>query len=495
MVYGFSNFGYEGALIEVECSIREGEEFDIVGMADGQIMETKERIKTTIDTVKKFPKGKVLVSLTPSDMYKDGVSFDLPISLAILLESKQIKSSGDVLVMGWLDKDKVNPVKGTFGACQNAIKNGIKYAILPKGSQVPEGIKVCLVSTMTEAINALEALDTNCKEKTSEPSSNNIEFEDVSEYSLDDTENQNDLKFAMAVAVAGKHNLMTFGNCVGDGRTWLLEGMREILPKLDSNERQIATRIFSNIGLVKPNENYITRRPFRMPHFTATIEGMCGGGVHCNAGEISIANNGVLFLDEASEFRTSVLQMLRVPLENGRITLSRAGRQTVYPADFQLVMTTQSCPCGNYGSKDRICLCSAKSIERYWKKFSDPLLDRVEIRFDCNSTEQLTTEKMTVERMRELITNAWTMQKKRGVFNGKGYREHIFTEEVNNWFSSGADWQKINRLPISERRRWNVITLARTLADMNCNEKISHSDFELAIKLNADTPLDWLGQI
>ena len=310
---------------------------------------------------------------------------------------------------------------------------------------------------------------------------------------MEETEIANNLKFAMTVAVAGRHNMLVVGS-VGLKENKVLYKLPQILPKLSPTETQSTTRIHSIAGLLKPNQDYMTVRPFRVPHQTATIEGMCGGGIHCNPGEISLAHNGVLFLDEASEFRTSVLQMLRVPITTRSITLSRAGRSTVYPADFQLVMSTQPCPCGNYGRKDKICLCSAKSMEMYWRKFSAPLLDRVEIRFNVNSDETLTNERMTLAKMSALITNAWTMQEKRGGYNGK--KDFIYSDEFPEWFENKEDFQtvrKIESVNSLNRKRFQTLMLARTLADMRFSEKISHSDLELAMKLRADTFIEEIG--
>ncbi len=294
------------------------------------------------------------------------------------------------------------------------------------------------------------------------------------------------LKYAMAVAVAGRHGILAVGS-PGCGKTMVLQKMPQLMPKLLEDELPSVERIYSLSGLPKKDR----RRPFRMPHQTASIEGMCGGGVNCRAGEISLAHNGVLFLDEAAEFRSSVLQILRVPLETHQITLSRAGRTTVYPARFQLVMATNPCPCGNYETPDRICLCSARSVELYWKKFSAPLLDRVAIQFWVNKEHNFVPLHTSLADLREMIKRAWEIQIKRGVFN-----EYMSDAEVNMYIQEAISKTAMkilnnnsHKYEFSPRALRNILKLARTLADMNGLELIEDEIMKLAIQLHGHNPL------
>ena len=217
---------------------------------------------------------------------------------------------------------------------------------------------------------------------------------------------------AISIAVAGKLNILAY-SAPGCGKTMLIQSLIPYLtPCLTVEELESVKRLYSLAGMEYKTNN----APFRMPHQTASIEGICGGGPNIRPGEISLAHNGTLFLDEAAEFRTSVLQMLRVPLETKQITLSRAGRSTNFPANFQLAMAVNPCPCGNYGEKDRICLCSSKAIELYWKKFSAPLLDRIQIKIHVEKDES-ETEPVLLEKIREQIANAYRIQRKNGFFN------------------------------------------------------------------------------
>lgn len=313
-----------------------------------------------------------------------------------------------------------------------------------------------------------------------------VEFNDIPEDNLDSIEGHNGLKYSMAVAVAGRHNILAYGR-PGCGKTMVLQHMPELMPRLLPEESQSTTRIHSIAGLLSPSEGFKTGRPFRMPLQTASIEGICGGGMNCRPGEISLAHNGILFLDEAAEFRSSVLQMLRVPLESNQITLSRAGRSTVYPARFQLVMATNPCPCGNYGSKDKICLCSAKSIEMYWRKFSGPLLDRISIRFNVEDDE-FSGDDYSLENLRRRIKIAWKRQYKR---QGK-LNQDLNPQEVADYIKT-ADGVKneLERLNFNARTISNILKLSRTIADMIDLEEaevITERHLDLALQIHGHLP-------
>ena len=301
-----------------------------------------------------------------------------------------------------------------------------------------------------------------------------------------DSQSIKGMKYAMAVAAAGRHNIIAIGS-PGCGKTMCLQHMPEITPNfLDAEEAAATTRIWSLAGLLHPDENVIKVRPFRMPHQTASIEGICGGGPECRPGEISLAHGGALFLDEAAEFRSSVLQMLRVPLETHQITLSRAGRTTVHPAKFQLVVATNPCPCGNYGSHTKICLCSLRSIEQYWKKFSAPLLDRVEIRYFFREDNFLPASvDLSVAGIRAMVKKAWEAQYKR---QGK-LNTDLTAEELLNYAPLSVDVQRmldsaIQRYGFSPRSVSNLIKLCRTIADMNDMADINTACMTVALELH-----------
>lgn len=514
-IYAFNNFGYDGSIVTVEVDLRRGiSAFDIVGLADGAVKESRERIKAAVrNSGFEFPSERILMSLSPADLRKEGAGFDLPMALAVLRESEEMPRSQDekVLVIGELElSGNIRPVRGVYAALTTARENGIKYAIIPEQTEaVPDGIIVNRVKNLREAFEALcnvdEVEDTANGEEMAELWDNgfgrtyneadnmNIEFEEVSEEeSLDNIKGMNGLKFAMAVAVAGRHNIMAWGS-PGCGKTMTLQRMTQLMPKLTDEERQSVQRIYSIAGLLKPNEK-VEHRPFRMPHQTATLEGMCGGGPSCRPGEISLAHNGVLFLDEAAEFRSSVLQILRVPLESNCITLARAGRSTTYPARFQLVMATSPCPCGNYGSKDKICLCSAKAVEIYWRKFGGPLLDRIAIRYNMN--EPIESSAWTLEALRSKVKVAWERQYER---QGK-LNNNLTHEEMAKYITMSIEASEmldrfVEKKNPSARRVAYIWKMARTIADMNDTPNadtrfIEARDMALALALNGADPIE-----
>ena len=403
-IYSFSPFGYEGALVTVEVDLRRGiPAVDIVGLADGAVKESRERMQAAIRNSNfDFPSERVLISLSPADLRKEGAGFDLPIALGVLLARAQMNGetgfiNDKILIMGELElSGNLRSVKGVNAAVSTAISLGIQYCIVPKENEDEAkeviGMKVYGADTLQSAYLALkdkiyfEEKDNsnNKKEEGFLPPGvvdvKGVYFSEISPgYEFADLKGQPTLIRGLQIAAAGGHNFLAMG-APGCGKTMAIQKFPAIMPILTLEEAQSVTRIWSLAGLIKPREPLVRIPPFRTPHQTASIEGICGGGPSCRPGEISLAHNGVLFLDEAAEFKTSVLQMLRVPLESGSVTLSRAGRSTTYPANFQLMMAVNPCPCGNFGSKTKICLCSAKSIEQYWKKFSAPLLDRIDLR-------------------------------------------------------------------------------------------------------------------
>lgn len=507
MIYGFQPFGYEGSLVNIEVDLRRGiPSVDIVGVADGAVKELRERTIAAIrNSGFEFPSERVLISLSPADLKKEGAQFDLAIALAIISAQNEDKSYPDVLVMGeLLLSGEVKPTKATYSALSNAVTEQIRYAIIPSGSEmaIPNGIKIATVSNLKDAVKVLFSNGSeDYFHDYTRPvdTSVNVEFEYVEPDESLDTIKDNDylhningMKYAVAVAVAGHHNIITVGS-PGSGKTLVLQRMPQLMPKLLETEQNQVTRIWSLAGLTRPNEGYITRRPFRMPHQTASIEGICGGGLSCRPGEISLAHNGVLFLDEAAEFRSSVLQMLRVPIESGQITLCRAGRCTVFPAHFQLAMAVNPCPCGNLGSSNKICLCSAKSVDQYWKKFSAPLLDRVAIRYNVNSDKFENCiswiNDFSLENLRNMIKTAWETQYAR---QGKLNQDLAPNEEVEHIkLDTAVDKYLTNyamKYDLSPRAIVNIKKVARTVADMDSSEKILKKHLVIACNLHPALP-------
>ena len=487
-IYSFSPFGYEGSLVNVEVDLRRGiPAVDVVGLADGAVKETRERVRAAvINSGFEFPSERVLISFSPADLKKEGAGFDLPVALGILNAKED---SGfieeNVLVMGELELlGRVRAVKGIHAACSTAFASGIQYAVVPKANFeeacAVQGLKVVGVESLEEAVSALK--DVTCFGKAfeiKEESSESISFSDEVNENVDGLELPKRLIRAIEIAVAGKHNLLITGR-PGCGKTMAVQRLIPLLtPKLTVDESQSVTRIWSLAGLMKPTEPLVRKTPFRIPHQTASIEGICGGGPNCRPGEISLAHNGVLFLDEAAEFRSSVLQMLRVPLESHTITLSRAGRSTTYPANFQLIMATNPCLCGNYGSKEKICLCSAKSVEMYWRKFSAPLIDRVGVILNMDDSEEKSS--VDIEELRKHIKIAFEIQRKNPAYNNNLSPWDLsekakLDDEAMNILDS---W--VIKHDVGTRRESNILKVSLTIANMDGREIISKDDVLEAI--------------
>lgn len=500
MIYSFQRFGYDGCLVDIEVDLRRGiPAVDIVGMSDSA-SETREHVRAaTYNAGLEFPSERVLISLSPADIRKDGADHDLAIALAVLAAKDDFPRSQDtpVLALGSLKLSGViAPARGTYAALTTAKAYGIKYAIVAKDCEVKEidGLAIIRVENLKEAYDKLCALEEyevyeapadNEETKVTFTKSEEDSLDTINEISGEKAEVVAGMKYAMAVAAAGRHNIIAIGS-PGCGKTMLLQRLPEITPDfVTSEDADATTRVWSLAGLLHPDEGTLKRRPFRVPHQTASIEGICGGGPDCRPGEISLAHGGTLFLDEAAEFRSSVLQMLRVPLESHQITLSRAGRSTVYPAKFQLAMAVNPCPCGNYGSKTKICLCSLKSIDQYWKKFSAPLLDRVDIRYFFGGDYKLPTSlDLSLEGIRAMVKQAWETQLKR---QGK-LNSELAPEEVLKYVPLSDDVRKMLdkaalRYGFSPRAIRSTMQLARTIADMNGFENIDTACMTVALEL------------
>lgn len=507
-IFCFSPFGYEGALVKVEVDLRRGiPAVDIVGLADSAIKESRERMRSAIlNSGLDFPPERVLINLSPADLKKEGAGFDLAIALAVLCAKE--KSERKILVMGELELNgTIRPVKSVHAAVSTALEKGITQCIVAdenaREAREPWGtkrMKVLGATTLIQAARQIACEDLfiekieSCEEHGLYPENSicieGIWFPPVTEESdFKFVRGQSRLVRGLQIAAAGGHNLMAYGP-PGCGKTLSLSKFSSLLPYLTSQQSQAVTRIHSVAGLLPPS-GAIIKPQVRLPHQTASVEGMCGGGPKCMPGEISLAHKGVLFLDEAAEFRSSVLQMLRVPMETGSITLSRAGRTSVFPADFQLLMSANPCPCGNYGSAEKICLCSAHAVDLYWRKFSGPLLDRVDIRIRVDSVPSEnhdvardSGETASSSHLRMQVAKARAMQKKRqDKLNAK-----LTASEVNDFCTMTKDAEELlhaaeSQFDLSQRAAAGCTKLARTISDMKEEKIISTKSMEEAVEL------------
>ena len=476
-IYSFSPFGYEGALVSVEVDLRRGiPATDIVGLADGSVKEARERVQAAIrNSGLEYPSERVLISLSPADLRKEGAGFDLPIALGVL----QKNFTENVLVIGELDlSGGIRPVCGVHAACSTALASGIQYAIVPMKSlseALATGINAIGCDTLYDAYKLPDDLSTQ-KVANVNSYDETITFRQPAELKVKMTEKE---MLALVVGASGRFNMMFFGS-PGCGKTILMQYMQYLQPSLSANEVQSVKRIYSLAGLGIKDETKVYP-PFRIPHQTASIEGICGGGPNCRPGEITLAHNGILFLDEAAEFRSSVLQMLRVPLENKTISLSRAGRTTVYPANFQLLLALNPCPCGNYGSSQKICLCSAKSVDLYWKKLGGPLLDRVPIRLHIDPEEGV-RETYSLEELQSYVRKATEESRRLGV----SFRD-LTVEQIHDMLPVYV-YERLTKIAEeygwSERRRYDLYRVFITIVSaFGHSEEKYFADIDKAVEL------------
>ena len=478
MIYSFSPFGYDGSIVSVEVDLRHGiPATDIVGLADGSVKECRERIQYAIRrSGLEYPNERVLISLSPADLKKEGSRFDLPIALGVV--QKNFKE--DVLILGELElSGRIRPVSGVYAACTAALANGIQYAIVPTanlGEALATGIKAIGCDTLCDAYKLPDALSTR-KITSVGVYDETISFREPDEkLSIKMTEKE---MLALVVCASGRFNMMFYGS-PGCGKTTLMQYMQYLTPSLTEEEAKSVKRIYSLAGYGSKDENKVYP-PFRTPHQTASIEGICGGGPNCRPGEITLAHNGVLFLDEAAEFRSSVLQILRVPLENKTITLSRGGRTTTYPANFQLLLAMNTCPCGNYGSKDKICLCSAKLVDMYWKKIGEPLLDRVPIRLHIDPEEGERKE-YSLEDLQSYVRKA--TEKSRAI--GTSFRD-LTIEQIQDMLPVYV-YERMSKIADEygwfERRRYDLYRVWITIVSaLGHSEEKYFEDIDKAVEL------------
>ncbi len=495
-VYSSAVLGIDSYVVEVEVDIASGlPAFSTVGLPDGAVRESRERVRAAIkNSGYHFPPEKITVNLAPADIKKEGAGFDLPISIGILAASGLVEKERlpDYLLLGELSLDgRVKPAKGVLPITLGARKARIKGIILPAENAgeagVVDGVEVIPVVHLSEAVDFLNA------EREIKPVKIDINglFKEINRYSVDfsDVKGQELAKRALEIAAAGNHNVLMVGP-PGAGKTMLAQRLPTILPPLTFEEALETTKIFSVSGML--NKSLMTTRPFRSPHHTISDAGLIGGGQMPKPGEVSLAHNGVLFLDELPEFRKNVLEMLRQPLEDGQVTIARASVTLTYPSRFLLVAALNPCPCGYLGDSTHQCRCSAAQIQRYRSKLSGPLLDRIDLHVDVPNVkfDDLSEERPveTSEDIRKRVTEAREIQldrfkKNRGVFCNSQMGPRLIKKycAVDN---SCEDLLRmaIDRLGLSARGYHRILKISRTIADIADSERIDEEHLAEAIQ-------------